>query len=170
MASGGAKRPRRSEREQLTFDGYFELPRRPEPTPGSFGFSLELRNLLSQALKECPLSRAEIAGRMTALMYGDAGDGEITLTMLNSWTRSADAWRFPLEALPAFVEATGAVWLLDRIAERCGCKILVGEQALLAQLGAIALKKRRLSEIEAEIKRTVPTEIIDRVLNREGGR
>ncbi len=154
---------------QLSLDGYFAVPRAPESSPGSFNFSLELRNLLSRALKECLLSRAEIAARMTDLMYGDAGDGEITKAQIDSWTRSSDAWRFPLEALPAFVETTGTYWLLDSIAERCGCRVLVGEQAMLAQLGAFMIHRKRLGDIEARIKREVPPGIVDRLVKQAGG-
>lgn len=164
----GARRKSQGEdTHQLSFDGYFALPKRQAPVPGSFAFGLELRNLLAGALKECALSRAEIAGRMTDLMYGDAGDGEVTKAMLDSWTRSADAWRFPLEALPAFVEATGATWLLDAIAERCGCRILVGEQALLAQLGAVMVEEKRLAERKAALKKSVSPDVIARLLKED---
>jgi len=157
-----------SDRRQLSLDGYFALPRPPQPLPGSHQFALQLRNILTRALKECPLSRSQVAARMTDLMYGDAGDGEVTKVQLDTWTRSDPSWRFPLEALPAFIEATGAVWLLDVLAEKCGCRILVGEQALLAQLGAVILERKRLGELEASIKRSVPDDVIARLLNQGG--
>lgn len=157
---------RQGSARQLTFE-YFGVPRHPSRTPGGLQFSLELRNLLSCAVKESALSRAEIAAAMTDRLFGDAGDGEVTKAQLDSWTApSRDAWRFPLEYLPAFLEATGAIWLLDKVAEKCGCRVLVGEQALLAELGAIALHKKRLSEREVELKRTVPADVLRRLARK----
>lgn len=136
---------------QLNFDGYFEVPREPEPTAGSFGFDLELRNLLARAIKECPKSRAAIAAAMTDLVFGDAGDGEITKAQIDSWTApSHGEWRFPLCYLPAFVKATDSVWLLDRIAGRLGCKVLAGGQIMDAQIGAVDGK---IAELQEHLKR-----------------
>lgn len=150
---------------------YFDVPRERRPNPGSCNFTLQFRNALSRALKEAPLSRIEVAAKMTELLFGDAGDGEVTKAQLDRYTApSAEAWRFPLEYLPAFVQATGAVWLLDLVAERCGCRILQGEQALLAELGAIILHERRLKSERARIEKTVGSDVLDSLIKRiEGG-
>ena len=160
---------RRGDDRQFSLDGYFAVPREPDSTPGAFAFSLELRNLLSRAMKESPLSRYALAARLTDLIYGDAGEGEVTKAQLDSWSRSSDAWRFPLEVLPAFVEATGAYWLLDKVAERCGCRVLIGEDAVLAELGAVSTLRERLGKREAALKKSVPDSVLRRLTAERRG-
>ena len=102
--------------------------------------------------------------------FGDAGEGEVTKAQLDSWTApSRDAWRFPLSYLPAFVEATGAVWLLDLLAERCGCKVVHGEAAVLLELGVVNATMRHLRQREAEIKKSLPGDLVDEIAKRLGG-
>ena len=132
------------------------VPREPEPVPGAFDFDLQLRNLLNRAIKESPKSRAEIAAAMTDLVFGDAGDGEITKVQLDSWTApSRGDWRFPLCYLPAFVKAADAVWLLDKVAAMVGCKVLVGSEALDAELGRIQRKMAELKRRERAVKKVM---------------
>lgn len=139
---------------QLSMDRFFEVPRDRAPTPGSFDFDRQLRNLLNRAIKECPKSRAEIAAGMSDLVFGDAGDGEITKAQLDSWTApSRGEWRFPLCYLPAFIQATGAVWLLDKIAEPVGCKVLAGAEIVDAQIGMLDGQIEELKKRQAALKK-----------------
>jgi len=129
----------------------FGPPPAPRQMAGSFNFSHALRHALAQALRDCPYSRAEVAAHMTELVFGDADLGEITVAQLNAWTACSKAeWRFPAEYLPAFVKATGAVWLVDWMAQRCGCRALRGEQAVLVEMSA---KKVLRAQAEANLKR-----------------
>jgi hypothetical protein len=58
---------------------------------GSFDIDRQFRELISQALKNCPLSRWQVAARMSELT-----GHEITKAMLDSWTaESKEAHRFP---------------------------------------------------------------------------
>ena len=144
----------RADRRQLSLDQFFEAPRGPSPRPGSFDFRLEIRNALSRAGKESQPSRAEIAARMSDLIFGDSGDGEITKVQIDAWTApSRDAWRFPLEYLPAFIEATAAHWLLDLIAEKVGCKALVGREVMDAELGRLRRRQEELRQQERDLKK-----------------
>ena len=161
---------RREAPEQLTLDGYFLTAQVPPAHTASFDIDAQLRNALSRALKECPQSRATVAARMTDLLFGDAGDGEVTKAQLDSWTApSRDAWRFPLAYLPAFIEATGAVWLLDLIAERCGCKVVHGKAAVVLELGLLQATKTHIKRREAEIRKSVPKDLLDAVAKHLGG-
>lgn len=147
---------RRPHPDQLSLDRYFEVERRPEPTPGALDYDARVRNLLSTAIKESDRSRAEIAAAMTDLVYGDAGEGEITKAQLDSWTAPSRAdWRFPLAYLPAFVKATNAHWLLDTIAESVGCKVLVGAEAVMAQVGALELQERHIKGRKAALLKSL---------------
>ena len=143
------------------------------PQPGSMNFGAQLRSALAKAIKECPQSRAWVAARMNDLIYGElAGeDGEVTVHMVNKWTAPAsEAWRFPLEFLPAFAEATAAHWLVDQVAAWCGCRALLGKEAALADLGAMSKKGEDLRRKEDELRRSVDLSAAERLLQRRGGR
>jgi hypothetical protein len=160
-----AKKP--DPRQPSLFDSQREAPR-----PGSMGFTAELRSALARAIKECPKSRAIIAAEMTDLVFGETAgdDGQITVDQLNAWTApSRTPWRFPLEYLPAFVEVTKAFWLLDIIAERCRCRVLFGEEAKLAIVGALQHQRERLRAVEENLKSRIDPSAAERLLKRTGG-
>jgi len=79
----------------------FEVPVPLLATPGALSVAPALRGLLSDLLKRCPMSRFEVAARMSELT------GEhISKHQLDAWTaESREGWRFPLEYLPALEEA-----------------------------------------------------------------
>ncbi|MBF0334601.1 MAG: hypothetical protein HQL40_13310 [Alphaproteobacteria bacterium] len=146
-------------------DLFFAEPREPGRLPGAANIGAQIRGGLTKALKETAKSRAEVAAGMTDLLFGDVGDDEITKAQLDSWTAaSKDGWRFPLEYLPAFIQATGAVWLLDLVAGHCGCTVLQGKEALLAEIGAVALAEKRLKARRASIERRVPGALLDQLM------
>lgn len=107
---------------------------------------------------------------MTDLMFGDAGDGEVTKAQLDSWTApSRDGWRFPASHLPAFIQATGAVWLLDLLARRCGCSIVRDDHAGLIELGELSAAKERIAARENEIRKSLPKSLLKDIMGRAGG-
>lgn len=116
--------------DTLTLD-LFEVPVPKAPLPGALNFSQALRHLLFEALKSCPLSRAEVAARMSEL------SGEtITVHQLNAWTaESREGWRFPLEYLPAFEAAVETTTLTAWAAHVRGGKLLMGKEAIDAEIG-----------------------------------
>lgn len=123
--------------DTLTMD-LFEVPVPTVPMPGALNFSHQLRRLLSDLLKACPSSREIVAARMSEL----TGD-PITKHQLDSWTaESRDGWRFPLEYLPAFEVAVETIGLIAWAANVRGGKILMGKEALDAEIG----KLERLKE------------------------
>lgn len=121
--------------------------RRPEP--GSMNISAQLRQELSRTLKQCPLSRFEVAARMSELL-----DVEISKSQLDSWTaESKEYHRFPAEYLAAFCRATGHYGPLELIARRAGCYLAKSEQVLLAELGRIEYQRRELARQEKAVRR-----------------
>jgi len=128
--------------KQLTFSSLFEIPKPVQPVSGSLNFSVELRQVLSNALKNCPKSRFEIASRMSELL-----GIEVTKNSLDSWcAESREAWRFPFEFSAAFEEATETLALTQLLAGKRGAKVLVGEEVLRSELG-------KLEMAEMDIKR-----------------
>jgi len=97
---------------------------------GSFDIDRQLRGAVSEALKHCPLSRWQVAARMSE-MTGH----EITKAMLDSWTaESKEDHRFPAIFLPAFCEATGCSEPLKMMGKLVGMFILPGPEALRAEI------------------------------------
>ena len=97
---------------------------------GSFDIDRQFRAAISDALKECRLSRYQVAARMSELV-----GYEITKTMLDSWTAtSKDNHRFPVIFLPAFCEATGQTEPLKMLGRPVGVFILPGPEALRAEI------------------------------------
>ena len=126
----------------------FEVPTPRSPMPGALSIGTVLRGLLSDLLKKCPFSRFDVAARMSELT-----GQEITKHQLDSWTaESRDGWRFPLEYLPAFEVAVQTHDVTAWLADLRGCKVLVGKEALEAQLGKLGRMKAELAEEEKAIK------------------
>lgn len=100
---------------------------------GSFDIDRQFRELISQALKNCPLSRWQVAARMSELT-----GHEITKAMLDSWTaESKEAHRFPAIYLPAFCEAVGDSEPLRMLGKLVGVFVLPGPEALRAEIHRI---------------------------------
>ena len=140
--------PRRRKRSDNRQVSLFEAIRRVQETTarpaaeGRLDVGKRLRAALREALKRCPLSRWEVAGRMSLLV-----GREVSKHMLDAYTaETKEAHRFPAEWLPAFCEATGSAEPLRVLAEAAGMFALPGPEALRAEV-------QRLREEEARIKR-----------------
>lgn len=100
---------------------------------GSFDIDRRFREEISLALKQCPLSRWQVAARMSELT-----GQEITKAMLDSWTaESKEAHRFPAIFLPAFCEAVGCSEPLRMLGKLVGVFVLPGPEALRAEIQRI---------------------------------
>jgi hypothetical protein len=100
---------------------------------GSLDIDRPFREAISEALKRCPLSRYQVAARMSELTGTD-----ITKTMLDSWTAdSKEQHRFPAIFLPAFCEAVGGSEPLKLLGQLAGVFVLPGPEALRAEIQRI---------------------------------
>lgn len=127
--------------DSLTLD-LFEVPVARSPLPGALDVGIAVRHLISDLLKASPRNRFEIAARMSELI-----GKEVSRDQLNAWTaESRDHWRFPLEYLPAFEVAVETHQITAWLADLRGCKVLVGKEALDAEIG----KLERLKEDAAK--------------------
>lgn len=151
---------------ELTF---FEIP--PEPGTGSSALDVSTtsRELLADvlaAVKARGRDRHAIAAEISRLTGRD-----ITKNMLDRYCATAEEWRFPLEALPAFVQATGDLRLLEFIAEACGCRVMRGEEALLAEIGALMMEERAAKSRLERIRRALPDRVsLDRLMEKAAAR
>ncbi len=131
---------------------------KPAPKPiGSFNIDRPFREAISEALKRSPLSRYQVAARMSELT-----DTDITKTMLDSWTaESKEQHRFPAIFLSAFCDAVGCTEPLKMLGSLVGAFVMPGPEALRAEIRRIeeeierkqADKRKRmlfLKEMEGE--------------------
>lgn len=134
--------------DPLTMD-LFEVPVPVQPTPGALAIGAALRGLLSELLKRSPMSRFDVAARMSELT-GDV----ISKNQLDSWTaESREGWRFPLEYLPALEEALQTHEVTAWVADMRGARLSVGREALEAQLGKVSQMRDELAKQERALKR-----------------
>lgn len=127
----------------------FEVPVPLLATPGALSVGPALRGLLSDLLKRCPMSRFEVAARMSELT------GEhISKHQLDAWTaESREGWRFPLEYLPALEEAIHTHEVTAWVANLRGARLSVGREALETQLGKVAQMRDELARQERALKK-----------------
>lgn len=143
-----SKYPKRLDDRQLNL---LELAERikgqPElPPEGSLDTKNQFQAAITNAIKNSPLSRWEIAGKMSALL-----GVEITKYMLDAWTaESKDGHRMPAIYLPAFCHATQDFTPIEVLAEKAGVFVLPGVEVLRAEL---AKRIQRRERENREIKR-----------------
>lgn len=137
-------------RDLFTLD-MFDIPVPAPQTPGSMNYSCEIAHVMSDALKACPYDRYEVAARMSRLL-----GSEVSVNMLNAYTaESRETHNITLERAIAFDAATEGYALLKFMADKRGCRVLVGKEALLAELGEIGRIKQELAEQEKAIKAAI---------------
>ncbi len=136
------------------FDLIKEISRRQNEAPlssqtiGKASIDATVRTLISDALKRCPLSRYEVAAKMSEIL-----GVEITKSQIDSWSaESKENHRFPFIYTGAFCMATGDKSLARYMAELCGGYFIEGEDAIRLELGRIEEQKRELARREKVIK------------------
>jgi len=132
-------------RQTSLFDAFEALEQPDHPVDGSLDMGSEVCATLAKAIKECPLSRAEIAARMSDLT-GEA----ISEHMLNKWTsRSSEGWRFPFEHAAAFEWATGSQALQLLLARKRGALIMTPKDGRDAAIGRA---QRELKDVQKRLR------------------
>lgn len=112
---------------------------------GSMRCVEELKAALNLALKKCPWSRYEVAGRISHLL-----NTQITKEMIDSWTADSKDRHTPGNYLPAFCAATGddgPLLVLNRKRDLFAC---AGPAALK---GEIDQMKEAIREQQREVRR-----------------
>jgi len=135
-------------RDSLTLD-LFNVPTPRAAVAGNLDLDVGLRAALSDALKCCDLDRWQVAAEMSRLTGRD-----ISKYMLDAYTgESRTDHNFPLRYAAAFEAATGSYCLTNLLAKSRGCEVLVGEDALYAELGRIEQMEADLKQQRAALKR-----------------
>lgn len=126
-----SKRRRISDKQASIFEflGRATVPEK-TTTDGAVNISSQLRNSITEAIKQCPLSRWEIAGKMSAFL-----GQEISKYSIDTWTaESKEKHRAPAEFLPAFCVVTGSREPIRILAEAAGIVAVPGPDALRAEI------------------------------------
>ncbi|WP_316154759.1 phage regulatory CII family protein [Cupriavidus sp. BIC8F] len=152
---------------------FYEVPPKPKNEDGCLNIALNVREALADTLagaSERGMDRYDVATKISRLTTH-----EFSKHMLDRCCApSAEGWRFPAEALPALIVATGDYRLLELLAAHCGCRVYRGEEAMLAEIGALTLQVRTANDRLGELRRNVPKHVLDRLveeeLKRHGGR
>lgn len=123
----------------------FDDPQIPKPvsfSPGSLDYDLELRGLMSEALKKSPKSRYQVAAKMSELI-----GQEVSKSQLDAWTaESRESWRFPFVYGLAFEVALDSFCLTEFLARRRGVKIVAGDEIRQAEIGRLESIKEEISK------------------------
>lgn len=148
---------------------FYDVPAPPKNEAGSLDIAMNIREALVDTLAGANsrgMDRHDVAAQISRLAHYD-----ISKNMLDRYCApSAEGWRFPAEAIPALVVATGDYRILEIIAAACGCKVYRGEAAMLAEIGALTLQERTVKDRLAELRRTVPKSVLDRLIEEEAKR
>ena len=131
-----------------------DLAMQSQTSCASLDIDAEFRAAISADIKACPLSRYEIAAKMSELV-----GQEITESMLYSYTaESKEKHRFPCQFLPAFVVATGGRRAFECLSARSGLFALPGPEALRAEITKLDEQIERLKK-EKEKRKSLLKEI-----------
>lgn len=114
---------------------------------GALDHGSAIRQLLNEALAESGKTRIEIAARMTELI-----GQPITKHQLDSWTaESRQAWRFPLEYLPALLAAVEGDSITGWLARQRGGEFITGQETAFTKIGRLVYedfeRKQELAEL-----------------------
>lgn len=140
----------RARRDRATID-LFDIPAPPTPVGGSLNFDAQVCASLTDALKACSKDRYQVAADMSRLLCRD-----VSKFMLDAYTaESRDAYNFPLNYVPAFEVATDSYALTQLLSRLRGCRVLIGEDALLAEYGRIQQQKAELADRERALKQRI---------------
>lgn len=158
------------ERQQLSFDGLFVQPVR---AAAKSDLGQALRRALSDALtrtsRDTGVARPALAERIGAL----AGR-PLTSAMLDRYCApSCVQWRLPAETVPAVVAATQDRKIVEILAEACGGRVLWGDEAVVAEMGALVIQERLARDRRRALSRDVTprrqAEVLSGLQRRLGG-
>lgn len=120
----------RRKRDTQTLD-LFEVPQPADPIPGAYDYRGVVSNLFSEMLRQAPGDRYAIAAEASRAVGKD-----ISKWMLDAYSaESREEFNVPLWAVPAIEAACQSHDLTNWLVGVRGGRLLVGREALNAELG-----------------------------------
>lgn len=128
----------------------FEVPRAAISSPGSLACRQEIAAVMSDAIRNNTASdRYQIAAEMSRLLGRD-----FSKNMLDAYTaESREDHMPPIDTAIAFDMAVGGFSLINIYAAKLGCKVMVGSEVLLHELGRIEQEEANLAKRKKALKK-----------------
>lgn len=134
-----------SRRDRYTPD-LFEVPTPAAPLPGSMDYRLLVCGLVADMLKGH--DRIDVAATASKLTGRD-----VTRYMLDSYAaESREDYNLPAFMVPALETATSSYVFSNWLAATRGGRLLIGRDALAAELGRVTREKDKLAQVEKALK------------------
>jgi hypothetical protein len=119
--------------------------------PGSMDLDAQVRELVSEGLKQTPLSRHEVAAHMSMALGRD-----FTKTTLDTFSaESKGGHRLPAAYTSALAVVTGDTSIISIICEAAGGAFVPDAEILKIELHRLQGEKRELKEREQLIKKLI---------------
>lgn len=136
-------------RRPSTYSGdLFEIPMPASPLPGSMDYRAVISHLLATMMAESGMTRFAIAAAVSELV-----GKEVSKYMLDAYTaESRDEFNGPAWLMPALEVACKSTLYSSWLAGVRGGRLLIGRDALAAELGRIERQRDELGEQARTIK------------------
>lgn len=115
----------------------------------SLNVSSELKKAMIQAIKESSLSRPQIVDKMNEFLQAEGLEEDVSLDVLNSWTKEDPRRIIPTRLIPFFCKATHSIEPITALARVLGALVIQGDQLNLLELGIAEYEKIRAQQREA---------------------
>jgi hypothetical protein len=120
-------------------------------TPGSLDLDAQIREMVTQGLKQTPLSRPEVAAHMSLALGRD-----FTKAMLDTFSaESKGGHRLPAAYAPAFAVVTGDAAIISLLCQAAGGAFVPDAEILKIELHRLQGERRELKEKEQLIKQLI---------------
>lgn len=118
-----------------------------EEPAGKFRRKEAIQEALKRTLRNCHLSREEIAEEMTRLT-----SERITVSHISNWTaESKNGWRMPLEYAAALFAITGDPGVIKAALSGSGIGVLDDKDYALLELGKIVAEERSRNKKKRQV-------------------
>lgn len=139
-------------RDDQTFD-MFEVPQPVAPLPASMDYRAQVAALVAEMLKAADKAgegdRIEIAARMTRIAGID-----VSKYMLDAYaSEGRETFNVPLWLIPALESACGSHDLTNWLVGVRGGRLLIGKEALTAELGRLERMRDQAGQRIRELKK-----------------
>ncbi|MFA5633519.1 MAG: hypothetical protein WC997_18685 [Porticoccaceae bacterium] len=129
----------------------FEVPQPAAQLPASMDYGREVAHLVSEILRVAPGDRFDISARMSRLT-----GREVSKYMLDAWcSESREAYNVPFYLVPVLETACETHVLSSWLADKRGGRLLIGKDALTAELGKLERLKEEASRKIRELKKVM---------------
>lgn len=127
----------------------FEVPQPVAPLPASMDYGALVSRMVGEALKEADGDRYEITARMSRLIGRDASK-----YMLDAWSSEGrETYNIPFYMVPVLEAACSTHMFTNWLAGVRGGRLLIGREALNAELGKLEHLKAQANQRIRDLKK-----------------